>query len=143
MPKTVDSADLVPIDRVARILGLRASAIRYYEQRGLVTPAAQHAGRRWYHPSDIRRLATISYWQRSAMMSLEEISEILSGPTADERWPHVVSARIDALRQQEGRLAQARQFLEHVLSHHRDATPDGCPHFESLLSTAGAKAASA
>ena len=45
---TGDGADLVPIDEVARRLGLRSSAIRYYEERGLVTPAARHAGRRWY-----------------------------------------------------------------------------------------------
>jgi MerR family copper efflux transcriptional regulator len=132
VPKSLGTADLIPIDQVARAIGLRASAIRYYEQRGLVAPAAQHAGRRWYHHSDIRRLATISYWQRSALMSLNEIGQILSGPTADERWPHVVTARIDALREQEQRLAQAREYLEHVLSHHR-ATPDGCPHFEALI----------
>src|ERR1700722_18584132 len=37
-------ADLVPIEEVARRLGLRASAIRYYEERGLVRPSARRAG---------------------------------------------------------------------------------------------------
>lgn len=40
--------ELVSIDEVARRLRLRASAIRYYEQRGLVQPASRRGGRRWY-----------------------------------------------------------------------------------------------
>src|ERR1700733_6174997 len=73
---------LPPIDEVARRLGLRASAIRYYEERGLVRPASRQAGRRWYGPDEIRRLAIILYWQRYGLMSLEEIGDILAGPTA-------------------------------------------------------------
>ncbi|HUD36177.1 MAG TPA: MerR family transcriptional regulator [Streptosporangiaceae bacterium] len=46
--------------KVARRLGLRASAIRYYEQRGLLNPVARRAGRRWYGPAQIRRLASSS-----------------------------------------------------------------------------------
>ena len=41
---------LLPIDEVARRLGIRASAIRYYEDRGLIGPASRHSGRRWYGP---------------------------------------------------------------------------------------------
>ena len=72
-------AELVPINEVARRLGLRASAIRYYEDRGLLRPSARRAGRRWYSPTDIRRLAIIGHWQRVGRMSLDEIGEILAG----------------------------------------------------------------
>ena len=57
--------DLVPIDEVARRLGLRASAIRYYEERGLLRPSARQACRCWYSPADIRLLAIIGHWQRA------------------------------------------------------------------------------
>ena len=40
---TPAAENLEPIDVVARRLGLRASAIRYYEERGLLTPASRHA----------------------------------------------------------------------------------------------------
>jgi MerR family regulatory protein len=40
---TSDGTGLVPIDEVARSLGLRASVIRYYEQRGLLSPASRAA----------------------------------------------------------------------------------------------------
>jgi MerR family copper efflux transcriptional regulator len=68
----------VPIDEVARSLGLRASAIRYYEQRGLLSPASRQAGRRWYGPAGIRRLAIIRHWQEAGRMSRDEIADILA-----------------------------------------------------------------
>jgi MerR family copper efflux transcriptional regulator len=127
--------NLVPIDEVARRLGLRASAIRYYEERGLMRPASRQAGRRWYGPDEIRRLAVILYWQRSGLMSLEEIGDILAGPAATRGWAQIVRERIEALRLQAERMDAARAHLEHVLSHHRDhaSPPDGCHHYEEAL----------
>jgi MerR family transcriptional regulator, copper efflux regulator len=125
--------DLVPIDEVARRLGLRASAIRYYEERGLLRPSARRAGRRWYSQADIRRLAIIGHWQRVGQMSLDEIGEILAGPAAIRGWAQIVQGRIEALRLQAEQVNAAREHLEHVLSHHRDSPPDGCHHYESLI----------
>ena len=83
MPRsTTNDAELLPIDEVARRLGIRASAIRYYEERGLVLPLSRQSGRRWYGPSEIRRLAIILYWQEYALMSLDEIGEVLAGSGA-------------------------------------------------------------
>ena len=127
--------NLLPIDEVARRLGLRASAIRYYEERGLVRPASRQAGRRWYGPDEVRRLAIILYWQRYGLMSLEEIGDILAGPTATRGWSQIVQDRIEALRLQAERMDAARAHLEHVLSHHRGhaSPPDGCHHYEEAL----------
>jgi MerR family transcriptional regulator, copper efflux regulator len=125
--------DLVPIDEAARRLGVRASAIRYYEERGLVQPSARRAGRRWYSPADIRRLAIIGFWQRSGQMSLDEIGEILAGPDATHGWAEIVRERIETLRIQAEQVNAAREYLEHVLSHHQDSPPDGCHHYESLI----------
>jgi MerR family copper efflux transcriptional regulator len=134
-PQEAAEPHLVPIDEVARRLGLRASAIRYYEDRGLLTPASRHSGRRWYGPDEIRRLAIIQYWQRSGLMSLEEIGDILAGPAATRGWSRIVQDRIDSLREQAERMNAARAHLEHVLSHHRDhaSPPDGCHHYEAAL----------
>jgi DNA-binding transcriptional MerR regulator len=128
-----DQAALVPIDEVARQFGIRASAIRYYEERGLLDPVLRRAGRRWYGPAEIRRLAIIQYWQQSGLMSLEEIGEILAGPSASRQWRQVVEARIETLRVRSERLDAARAYLEHVLTFHQDAAPDGCTRFEALI----------
>jgi MerR family transcriptional regulator, copper efflux regulator len=126
-------AGLTPIDEVARRLGMRASAIRYYEERGLVEPASRHSGRRWYGPDEIRRLAIIRYWQNRGLMSLEEIGRILAGPAATQGWAQIVQERIEELRAGAERMNAAREYLEHVLAHHPDSAPHGCHHLDSLI----------
>ncbi len=136
MPVAEPGADgpghLVAIDQVARRLGLRASTIRYYEEPGLVIPVSRHGGRRWYSPVEIRRLAVIRFWQQSALLSLEEIGEILEGSSAIRNWAQIVQGRIDQLGTQIERMDTARTFLQHVASKH-DTWPDGCPHFEAHI----------
>lgn len=124
--------EVVPIDEVARRLGLRASAIRYYEDRGLVQPVSRKSGRRWYGASEIRRLAIILFWQEYALMSLEEIGDILAGSSSTRGWAEIVQSRIDALGAQITHMEAARQFLVHIASKH-DSSPDGCPHFEAHI----------
>ncbi len=132
MTRSAGAEELVSIDEVATHLGLRASAIRYYEQRGLIDPAVQYAGRRWYRPDEIRRLAAIRYWQQSALMSLDDIADLLADrPHA--AWTDTIEAQIRSLRSKADRLNAARGLLEHILDHHRDAPPDGCQHYEALL----------
>jgi MerR family transcriptional regulator, copper efflux regulator len=133
--KSTQRADpaLVPIDEVARRLGLRASAIRYYEERGLIEAAARHGGRRWYGPDQLRRLAIIRFWQTSALMNLNEIGDILAGPTGTRSWSQIIDDRIETLQVQLDHMAAAREFLQHIRVHHRTSAPDGCPHYETLI----------
>jgi MerR family transcriptional regulator, copper efflux regulator len=95
-----------------------------------VQAARRAAGRRWYGPSEIRRLAIILYWQEYALMSLDEIGEILAGSGSTRDWAEIVESRIEALGEQITRMEGAREFLVHVASHH-DTSPDGCPYFEA------------
>ncbi|MDF0529057.1 MerR family transcriptional regulator [Tsukamurella sp. 8F] len=124
---------LQSIDVVARRLGMRASAIRYYEQRGLVAPAAWRSGRRWYGPAEVRKLAMIDFWQSAALMSLDDIGEMMAGPAADRRWDRLVTAQVASLRERIEQLQQACELLEHIHHHHPSSSPDGCPHYEGLL----------
>jgi MerR family transcriptional regulator, copper efflux regulator len=127
-----ETAELVPIDEVARRFGIKASTIRYYEERGLLEPVSRRSGRRWYGRPELRRLAVIRYWQTSGLMRLQDIGEILAGPDGTDRWRHVIDQQLGLLRQRIERLEAARVFLEHVASHH-DSAPDGCPHYETLI----------
>jgi MerR family transcriptional regulator, copper efflux regulator len=132
MAAAPDDASLIPIDEVARRFAIRSSAIRYYEERGLLAPASRHAGRRWYGPPELRRLAIIRYWQRSALMSLDDIAVVLAGSEATSRWRDVVDRQLESLHHQIDRMTVARDFLGHVRAHHETA-PDGCPHFEANI----------
>jgi len=126
-------ADLVPIDAVARRFGIPASTIRYYEERGLVQPVSRRAGRRWYGQDEIRHLAIIRFWQKSGLMSLDEIGEILGGPDGSAAWPHIIRGRIEAINTQIDSMQAARDYLQHILDHHPHSPPDGCQHFEGVI----------
>jgi MerR family transcriptional regulator, copper efflux regulator len=125
--------ELVPIDEVARRFGMQASALRYYERRGLLQPAARHAGRRWYGRAELRQLAIIGFWQQSGLMSLDDISAVLAGPEHSRSWKQIVSERREALDAQIGQMTVARDYLEHLLTCPREHSLDGCPYFEEAI----------
>jgi MerR family copper efflux transcriptional regulator len=117
---------------VPRRFGIRASTIRYYEERGLLDPVSRHSGRRWYGPSELRRLAIIRYWQELGLMRLDDIGDLLAGPEPSGRWAEVMEEHLRTLRTKIEQMEAAREFLEHVTSHHGEV-PDGCPHYETLI----------
>ena len=69
--------DLV-ISDVARVFGLRTSAIRYYEQIGILPPAMRKNGQRRYNDSVLFRLAVVQR-ARETGFTLEEIRELFFG----------------------------------------------------------------
>ncbi|MFD2348767.1 MerR family transcriptional regulator [Nonomuraea ferruginea] len=56
--------EFIPIGEAARMLGMNASALRYYEERGLVPPAGRRQGRRVYGRDELRRLVFLQSAQR-------------------------------------------------------------------------------
>jgi hypothetical protein len=72
------------------------------------------------------------YWQEYALMSSDEIGQILAGSGSTRGWAEIVDGRIEALGEQITKMEAAREFLVHVASHH-DSSPDGCPHFEAEI----------
>jgi len=67
----------LPIGEVARRTGLSVSAIRFYEERGLVVAGRNSGGQRRFARSDIRRLSFIMIAQNMGF-SLEPIAAALS-----------------------------------------------------------------
>ena len=69
---------MLSIGDVAERAGLRPSALRYYEEAGLLSPADRVGGRRHYDASVLDRLRVISC-ARSAGFTITEIRELLQG----------------------------------------------------------------
>ena len=65
--------EAISIGEVAARTGLAVSAIRFYEERGLVRPDRDAGGRRTFARADIRRLSVIMVAQRLGF-SLSEIA---------------------------------------------------------------------
>ena len=82
---TLDRA-LLKIQEVAAETGLTTRAIRYYEELGLLEPAARSEGAyRLYDASDLERLRTIKELRDEAGFSLAQIGQLLEDEAARER----------------------------------------------------------
>jgi MerR family transcriptional regulator, redox-sensitive transcriptional activator SoxR len=66
------------IGQVAAAVGLNASAVRYYERRGVMPPPERVGGQRRYGADAIARLRTIRAAQQAGL-SLAEITQLLAG----------------------------------------------------------------
>src|SRR5688500_10021097 len=68
--------DLLTIGEVAKRSGVATSALRFYEDRGLITSERAGSGHRRYPRSVLRRIAFIVFAQRIGL-SLDEIKSEL------------------------------------------------------------------
>jgi DNA-binding transcriptional MerR regulator len=79
-------AQLLRIQEVAAALGLTTRTIRYYEEIGLLTPAARSGGDyRLYDADDLERLRFIKDLRDEAGFSLAEIGQLLEDEAARTR----------------------------------------------------------
>ena len=96
-------AETLAIGEVARRSGVAASALRFYEERGLISAERAGSGHRRYRRPVLRRIAFIVFAQRIGL-SLEEIGSELGklppdrAPTRRDwsRLSGTWTARIDA-----------------------------------------------
>ena len=96
-------SDLLTIGEVARRSGVATSALRFYEERGLIASERAGSGHRRYRRPVLRRIAFLVFAQRIGL-TLEEIHDELAklpGNRAPKRsdWEALSSswtARIDA-----------------------------------------------
>ena len=72
----LDKNDLLPIGELARRTGLAVSAIRFYEDKGLIAAFRTMGNQRRFFRSDIRRLSFILIAQKLGL-GLAEIEEEL------------------------------------------------------------------
>ncbi len=103
------------IGQVAARAGVASSALRYYEQQGLVTASRTSGGARRYPRSVLRRLAFVRAAQNVGL-SLTEIREALSSlpegrpPTARD-WARLSAGWRDRLDEQIAALERLRDGL--------------------------------
>jgi len=102
-------SELSTIGEVARRSGVAASALRFYEERGLITSVRNGSGHRRFDRGVLRRIAFVVYAQRIGL-SLEEIAAELARlpaehtPTRSDwtrlmgRWSQRIDRRIAELQ---------------------------------------------
>lgn len=126
------------IGEVARRAGIAASALRYYEQKGLLTSVGRRGLRRQYDAGVLERLALIALG-RAAGFSLDEIAGMLRGPGQPRIDRQRLADRAEQLDRTIGRLSAVRDGLRHAAVCPAPSHFD-CPTFRALLRAAGSGA---
>ncbi len=114
--KSSDSSELLSVGEVADRCGIAASAVRYYDDRGLITSTRTAGGQRRFARDTIRRIAFISAAQ-AVGRSLDEVADALASlprrrtPTHAD-WNAVASSWRPRLDEQIDRLVALRDQLD-------------------------------
>jgi DNA-binding transcriptional MerR regulator len=95
-PAPAAQAKLLRIQEAAAEVGLTARSVRYYEELGLLRPAARSVGDyRLYDASDLERLRFIKGLRDDAGFSLAEVAQLLEDEEARERGHEAYHATTD------------------------------------------------
>lgn len=117
------------ISAVARQVGLQASAIRYYEQIGLLPPAQRISGQRRYDATTLHRLAVVQR-ARQLGFTLEETRQLFfgfrRGARASERWQKLSRQKLAELESQLKAIRTIQGLLREMMAKCRCDSLEQC-----------------
>ncbi len=126
------SEQLLTIGELARRTRLAPSALRYYEELGLLAPAGRVSGRRRYRPSAVEMVGMILLL-RDVGFSLGETRTLMTSradsPTA---WRELVRRKVGELDEQIAKAGVARVALDHALRCRQQDLLE-CPNFWDVV----------
>jgi MerR family transcriptional regulator, redox-sensitive transcriptional activator SoxR len=111
----LSAKDVISIGTLARRTGVAVSALRFYEERGLLHPGRNRGGQRRFLRADIRRVSFILIAQRLGL-SLDQIATALAGlpqartPNAQD-WQQISQSLLARLDDQMAALSRTRERL--------------------------------
>lgn len=118
----------LPISELAEQARVRASALRYWEERGLLPGARREGGRRVWPATTVRRVALIKMAQRAGF-TLAEITQLLAedtAPSATRQWRDMATRKLPEL---DRHIAQTQALRQAVA----DCLECGCMKFDQCV----------
>ena len=128
------------INEVARRSGVSASALRYYEQKGLITSVGRSGLRRVFAPRVLDQLALIALG-RSTGLSLDEIALMFAPDGRPKIDRKLLADKADELEKSIRQLTTMRDGLRHAAACSAPSHME-CPKFRRLMGLAAYKASS-
>ncbi len=125
------------INEVAKLSGLPASALRYYEEKGLLKSVGRRGLRRLFDPDVVDRLAMISLG-RLAGFSLDEIARMFGSDGRPRIDRGALSSKAEELDGTIRKLTAMRDGLRHAAACKAPSHLQ-CPTFRRLLGIAAGK----
>lgn len=126
------------IGEVSARSGIKPSALRYYEEVGLITSVFRHGLRRQFSPEVLLQLTLISMG-KTAGFSLTEISGMFGRAGAPDLPRTTLHEKADEIDRQIRQLSALRDTLRHVAECPAPSHMD-CPTFRRLVEVAGKRA---
>jgi DNA-binding transcriptional MerR regulator len=120
------------IGELAERTGVASSALRYYEERGLLPPAPRVSGQRRYGPAAVEAVGMILLL-RDIGFSLSEVKALTgSRSRSSDAWRALAHQKLTELDERIARAEAARVALQHALRCRHEALLD-CPNFAGVL----------
>ncbi len=107
----MNTVDLLPIGEVARSTGVAVSAVRYYDEIGVITASARVGGKRRFDPGTVGRVSFIRRAQEAGF-SLDEIRTILDETQGG--WHGLVEDKLAELSERRDRLDTMINMLAEI-----------------------------
>jgi DNA-binding transcriptional MerR regulator len=129
-PEVNPPGGLLTIGELARRAGVSASALRYYEELGLLPPPARISGQRRYAESAARVVGTILLYRDAGFTLAEQKALLASRKSVPGDWSRLARRKLAELDEQIARAQAARDAIRHGLRcPHEDVTQ--CPNFNA------------
>ncbi|MCR5857938.1 helix-turn-helix domain-containing protein [Mesorhizobium sp. J428] len=123
------------IGEVAARSGIKPSALRYYEEAGLISSVSRHGLRRQFPPEVLLQLKLIAMG-KSAGFSLDEIAGMFGSNGMPELPRDVLHQKAAEIDRQIHELTALRATLRHVADCRAPSHME-CPTFRRLVDVAG------
>jgi DNA-binding transcriptional MerR regulator len=128
------SSQVLTITELARRTGLSASALRYYERKGLLRSSGRAGGKRTYDDRAIEQLAIVDLFQQSGMTIADIVRVLDPDGHIDHSWKDVARARLEEVETRLQELDRARAMLTHSLLC-RASSLESCVTFRQSVAT--------
>lgn len=125
------------ISEVARRTGVPASALRYYEEKGLITSIGRRGLKRLFDPNVLERLALIALG-RAAGFTLREIGDMFAPDGRPQIDRHALADKADQLDAKIRKLQSMRDGLRHAADCKAPSHLE-CPRFKRLMGLAASR----
>lgn len=103
------------IGQISKQTGVPATALRYYEDAGILPPPARSGGRRLYDENAVRHIDVLRFAQQAGF-TLEEIKTLLRGfgveAPLSARWQTLARAKLHELDELEKRIKGMKRALK-------------------------------
>jgi MerR family transcriptional regulator, redox-sensitive transcriptional activator SoxR len=109
----------ISISQVTQRTGIQPSALRYYEEVGLVTPSRRVSGRRHYDESVLQKLAVIQTGQQAGFTLAELrvlLNDILDTSSPGARWHELIERKLNEMNALLRNVQSMKTLLEDIMN---------------------------